>query len=78
MDSCPARVHALLARDAPVGVVIRRGPSRRVCTLLWDRSRDEFRVGQWMKNRIHERARDLSSHGRHLIYFAMNGRLEPR
>ncbi|RUL87003.1 hypothetical protein [Tautonia sociabilis] len=68
------RVHVLLARRAPVGVVIRRGPSKRVCTILWDRRRDEFRLGQWLKGRIYERRSDLSPDGSHLIYFAMNGR----
>jgi hypothetical protein len=68
------RIHVLLARDAPVGVVIRRGPSKRVCTILWDRRRDEFRLGQWMKGRIYERRSDLSPDGQHLIYFAMNGK----
>jgi hypothetical protein len=69
----PARLHVLLAREAPVGVVIRRGPSKRVCTLLWDRETDEFRVGQWLHGRIYERRSDLSPDGRHMIYFAMNG-----
>lgn len=70
----PARIHVLLARDAPVGVVIRRGPSRRVCTLLWDRRSDQFQLGQWLNGRIYERRSDLSPDGKHLIYFAMNGR----
>ena len=69
-----ARIHVLLARDTPLGVVIRRGPSKQVCTLLWDRKNDEFRVGQWLKGRIYERRSDLSPDGRHLIYFAMNGK----
>lgn len=30
----PPRLHAILARDAKVGVVFRRGPSKTVCTLL--------------------------------------------
>lgn len=68
-----ARIHVLLARKAPVGVVIRRGPSKRVCTLLWDRTIDEFQLGQWLRGRIYERRSDLSPDGRHLIYFAMNG-----
>jgi hypothetical protein len=72
----PARVHILLARDAPVGVAIRRGPSKRVCTVLWDRERDEFSVGQWMKGRIYERRCDVSPRGKYLIYFAMNGHWE--
>lgn len=70
----PARLHVLLARKAPVGVVIRRGPSKSVCTLLWDRETDEFRLGQWLRGRIYERRADLSPDGRHMIYFAMNGR----
>ena len=68
------RIHVLLARHAPVGVVIRRGPSKSVCTILWDRRRDEFRLGQWLKGRIYERRSDLSPDGKYLIYFAMNGK----
>jgi hypothetical protein len=72
----PARLHVLLARDANVGLVIRRGPSKSVCTLLWNRERNTFKLGQWMRGRIYERRSDLSPDGRHLIYFAMNGRWE--
>jgi hypothetical protein len=70
----PARIHVLMARDAPVGVVIRRGPSKRVCTMLWDRSTDEFTLGQWLKGRIYPLRSDLSPDGAHLIYFAMDGK----
>lgn len=64
----------MLARDKPLGLAIRRGPSKSVCTLLWDRQRDEFRLGQWLKGHIYERRSDLSPDGRYFIYFAMNGR----
>jgi hypothetical protein len=70
------RIHVLLASHAPIGLVIRRGPSKSVATLLWDRGRDEFRLGQWLKGRIYERRSDLSPDGRHFIYFAMNGKWE--
>lgn len=70
----PARIHILLARESSLGVVIRRGPSKRVCTLLWDRATDDFRIGQWLRGRIYERRCDLSPAGTYLIYFAMNGR----
>ncbi|HKA86332.1 MAG TPA: hypothetical protein VKE22_01660 [Haliangiales bacterium] len=70
----PARLHVLLARSAPTAVVLRRGPSRSVCSLLWDRRADAFRLGQWLRGRIYERRADLSPDGRYLIYFAMNGR----
>ena len=72
----PARLHVLISRDAKVGLVIRRGPSKSVCTVLWNRQRDSFKLGQWMRGRIYERRCDLSPDGKHLIYFAMNGRWE--
>jgi len=72
----PARLHVLLAKDAKVGLVIRRGPSKSVCTVLWNRERNTFTLGQWMRGRIYERRSDLSPDGKHLIYFAMNGRWE--
>jgi hypothetical protein len=67
------RLHVLLARDANVGVVLRRGPSAQVASVLWNRASDTFRLGQWLKGRIYERRSDLSPDGNHLIYFAMNG-----
>ena len=70
----PARLHVLLASRAPVGVVFRRGPTNAVCSVLWDRKTDQFRVGQWLRARIYERRADLSPDGRHLIYFARNSK----
>ncbi len=72
--SVPARVHVLLARDTATAVVIRRGPTRHTAVIGWNRITDEFTVGQWLYGRIYERRCDLSPDGRHLIYFAMNGR----
>ncbi len=70
----PPRLHVLLARDAGYAVILRRGPSKTVCSIGWDRRNDTFTVGQWMRGRIYERRSDLSPDGKHLIYFAMNGR----
>jgi len=72
--SFPPRLHVLLARESPLAVVFRRGPSKSVCTVLWDRKTDEFTLGQWMRGRIYERRSDLSPGGHYLLYFAMNGR----
>ena len=74
MAEIPARLHVLLARDTPMGLVIRRGPSKSVATILWNRDTDDFQVGQWLKGRIYERRSDLSPDGRYFIYFAMNGK----
>lgn len=70
----PARLHALLASDAQVGVVFRRGPAKSVCSVLWNRKTDRFTLGQWLRGRIYERRADISPDGRYLIYFAMNGK----
>ena len=69
----PARLHVLLARQAPFGVVIRRGPAQHTCFIGWDRQSDRFETSQWLKGRIYERRSDLSPDGQHMIYFAMNG-----
>jgi hypothetical protein len=69
-----ARVHALLARDAPTAVVLRRGPSQSVCTIGWDRRDDTFTLGQWYRGRIYYEKCDISPDGQHWIYFALNGK----
>ena len=74
MAEFSARIHVLLAANAPVGLVIRRGPSRQVATILWNRNSDTFEIGQWLKGRIYERRSDISPDGKYFIYFAMNGK----
>lgn len=74
MRKFPARLHGLLAAGAPVGVVLRRGPSNAVCSVLWNRTTDTFELGQWVRARIYEFRSDLSPDGRYLIYFARNAR----
>ena len=74
MSKFAARIHILLASDASIGLVIRRGPSKSVATMLWNRRNDTFELGQWLKGRIYERRSDLSPDGKHLIYFALNGK----
>ena len=73
-EKFPPRLHAIFARSSNVAVVFRRGPSQRVASFLWDRAKDEFQLGQWLKGRIYERRADISPDGRYLIYFAMNGK----
>lgn len=63
-------LYALLARAAPVGVIFRRGPSKRVLLIKWDTKSDTFLEGQWFKGRIHEWDCDLSPCGDMLLYFA--------
>ena len=66
-EKIPARLHVILAREASIGVVFRRGPSKRVCTFLWDREKDEFTIGQWLKGSIYEHNADISPDGKYMI-----------
>lgn len=61
------------ARDEPVAVILRRGPSRWYHAILWDTRRDGFTHGAWFKGRIYEDKCDLSPDGRLFIYFAHQG-----
>jgi hypothetical protein len=72
MNAPPARLYCLLARNARMGVIFRRGPSRCVLLIRWNLANDTFQTGQWLKGRIYERRSDLSPSGEKLIYFAAN------
>jgi hypothetical protein len=49
------RLYCILARDANLAVVCRRGPSKQVLLALWHTDTDQFDEGQWLKARIYER-----------------------
>lgn len=66
------RLYCILAREAPLAVVFRRGPSKQVLLVLWHTDTDQFQEGQWLKGRIYEHRCDLSPSGTRLIYFAAN------
>lgn len=70
----PPRIHVIVARQAPVAVVFRRGPSKLATTFLWDLESNSVTIGQWFKGRIYSLRADLSPDGKHMIYFAMDGR----
>ena len=70
MITAYAKLHILLARDSRLALVIRHGTAKSVCTLLWDRARDTFTLGQWIRGRIDTATCDLSPDGAHFIYTA--------
>jgi hypothetical protein len=70
MSLAPCRLSVFLARDAPVGVVLRRGPSAWARLSLWHTETDTFEHGQWIKCRVYERRSDLSPDGSLFAYFA--------
>lgn len=75
-SSC--RLSVFLAHKAPVGVILRRGPSAWAQLVAWDRRSDRFTPGQWFHGRVYERRSDLSPDGRLFVYFAAkHGRRGP-
>lgn len=66
----PAHLHVLLASENDFALVIRRGPTKQVCTLGWNRADDSFQLGQWLKGTIDFGSCDLSPNCRHFIYGA--------
>jgi hypothetical protein len=65
----PCRLTVFLARDAPIGVVLRRGPSAWCQLSVWHTDTDTFEHGQWLKGRVYERRADCSADGSLFLYF---------
>lgn len=64
-----ARIHVILARKAPVGVIFRRGSSTWVHIVKWNTDTDTFEHGQWFHGQMYPRRSDLSPDGKLLVYF---------
>ncbi|HEV7282825.1 MAG TPA: hypothetical protein VGN57_21645 [Pirellulaceae bacterium] len=64
-----AKLFAIFASQAPIGVILRRGPSGWYHVIRWDVERDAYEHGAWIKGRISEEACDISPDGALLVYF---------
>lgn len=64
------RIYGIMAREAPLCVLFRRGPTRWTQIITWHTDTDRFKFGAWFHGRIYERRSDVSPDGKHLIYFA--------
>jgi hypothetical protein len=67
-DRCSMFV--LLARQANVAVILRRGPTKWCRVTLWDTERDSFERGQWFTGQMYPERCDVSPDGKLFIYFA--------
>jgi hypothetical protein len=56
-------LYGFLASEAPIGVILRRGPSKFVQMIKWNTDDDTFELGQWFKGRVYEGRSDLSIDG---------------
>lgn len=66
-----ARIFIAYSDNPKFTLVLRRGPSRQVAVFNWDRSTDEFKLGQWLKGKIYSHRVDISPDGTHWIYLAL-------
>jgi hypothetical protein len=73
-DRCWMFVH--LARQAHVGVILRRGPTEWWRVTLWDTQSDRFEAGQWFRGHLYPDRCDVSPDGKLFIYFG--GKFSPR
>jgi hypothetical protein len=71
------RLHLYMAREAPLAVVLRRGPSDWVRLSVWHTDTDTFDHGQWMRARVYELRCDASPDGALFAYFAAGNRAIP-
>lgn len=77
MSTPPPRLVVLAARDVPVAVVLRRGPTDWARLSLWDTASDEVTHGGWLHARVPWQRCDLSPDGRLFVAFvADHGRAE--
>ena len=66
----PPRLSLVRAEHAPIAVIFRRGPSKRVEVIKWNLTSDVFERGHWFHGRIYEKRSHLSPDGDLLVYFA--------
>ena len=55
----------LMAKQASVGVILRRGPTRWWHVTLWDTAQDNFDSGQWFRGCIYPEKCDVSRDGKY-------------
>ena len=67
------RLHLYFARNAPLAVIVRQGPTRQYRMILWDRSDDTFTDGQWLRKNLYPERCAISPDGRHFLYFMLDG-----
>jgi hypothetical protein len=66
----PPRIYCLIATQAPVAAVFRRGPSKWSHIGRWDLEKGVYESGAWFRGRIFPRRSDISPDGKYLCYFA--------
>jgi hypothetical protein len=69
----PPRIYCILATEAPIALVFRRGPSRWFHLLRWRLDKGLLEPGVWVRKKLRPRRCDLSSDGELLLYYLSGG-----
>ena len=77
MDKSPCRLFVISARDAPLAVILRRGPSKWYHLIRWHTEQDTFEQGAWFRGRIYEERCDLSPDGTLFVAMCHGGSCRP-
>jgi hypothetical protein len=72
----PPRLFGILARDAPVVAVLRRGPSSWAHIGRWDVAAATYLGGSWLRGTLYPQRCDVSPDGRFLAAMALVPRAE--
>jgi len=72
----PPRLFGILARDAPVVAVLRRGPSGWAHVGRWDVAASTYQGGAWLRGTLYPQRCDLSPDGRYLASMAIVARAD--
>lgn len=70
----PSRIAVITSSKSSRAIILRRGPTRHVAVIAWDRNTDEIELGQWLKGTIYPHKSDLSPDGEQFVYFAGNAK----
>ena len=77
MDKSPCRLFVISARDVPLAVILRRGPSKWYHLIRWHTEQDTFEQGAWFCGRIYEERCDLSPDGTLFVAMCHGGSCRP-
>lgn len=73
----PCRLFVITARDVPMAIVLRRGPTRWYHVIRWRMDTDTFEPGVWFHGRLYEERCDLSPDGELMVAFCHRGASRP-
>ena len=71
------RLYVIPAREAPVALILRRGPTKWYHIMRWHMDSDAFEHGAWFRGRIYENRCDISPDGKLMIYMCSRGTPRP-